>query len=59
MLQSGQYNDTDKGAGREQFTVSKIDQLDDAVHHGIAQCDQGINAAQKDGIDYLLKYKRI
>jgi hypothetical protein len=39
--------------------MGKIDQLNDAVHHGIAQCDQGINAAEKDGIDYLLKYIRI
>jgi hypothetical protein len=58
LLQRGQDNHSDKGTGRKQLTMGKIDQLDDAVNHGIAQCDQGINAAQKYGIDYLLKYKR-
>lgn len=55
LLQGGQYDDADKGPGRKQLAMGKIDQLNDAVHNGIAQCYQGINAAAKDGIDDLLK----
>jgi len=34
--------------------MSEIDQFDDAVHHGVAQGNQGVDAAKKNGIDELL-----
>jgi hypothetical protein len=37
--------------------VGEINQFDDAVHHGAAQGDQGIDAAEKQGVDRLLEKK--
>src|ERR1700689_3004283 len=35
--------------------MREVDEADDAVHHGIAQRDQRINAAQRQAVDDLLK----
>ena len=35
--------------------MRKIDQVDDAIHHGVAQSDQGIHAAENQTIDDLLQ----
>ena len=35
--------------------MGKVDQVDDAVNHGVAQGDQGIHAALNQTIDHLLK----
>ncbi|OIQ72459.1 hypothetical protein GALL_459170 [mine drainage metagenome] len=34
--------------------MGEIDQANDAIHHGIAQCDQGIHAAEHQAINDLL-----
>ena len=35
--------------------MRKVDQVNDAIHHGVAQCDQGIHAAENQTIDDLLQ----
>jgi hypothetical protein len=35
--------------------VGKVDELDDAVHHGIAQGYQGVHAAENQTVDDLLQ----
>ena len=57
LLQCGQNDDPDKSAGGKQLAMGKVDQLDDAVNHGIAQGNQGINTSQEDGVDHLLNHK--
>ncbi len=37
------------------FAVGEIDELENAVHHGVAQRDQRIDAAQHQAIDELLE----
>ena len=54
LLQGGQNDDPDKCPGRKQLTMGKIDQFDDAVNHGVAQSDQGVDTAKKYGVDKLL-----
>ena len=39
----------------EHLTVRKIDELDDAVHHGVTQGNQGIHAAKNQTVDDLLQ----
>jgi hypothetical protein len=34
--------------------VGKIDEANDAVHHGVAQRDKGVHAAQHQTVDDLL-----
>ena len=55
----GVFHESDDGpAGQrshhQHFTMGKVDQPDDAVHHGVAQRYQGIHAAQHQTIDDLL-----
>jgi hypothetical protein len=35
--------------------MGEVDQVDDAVDHGVAQGDQGVHTAQDQAIDDLLK----
>jgi len=47
----------DEGADDEDLAVSEINELQDAVHHGIAQGDERVHEAQDDPIDeHLEKY---
>lgn len=38
--------------------MSKIDQFENAIDHGISQGNEGINAAERQAIDDLLKEHR-
>ena len=51
-----QANDGPAGQGthHQHLTMGKVDQVDDAVHHGVAQGHQGIHAAQYQPVDDLL-----
>jgi hypothetical protein len=35
--------------------VGEVDEVDDAVHHGVAQGDQRVHTAQNQAIDDLLE----
>ena len=37
------------------FAMRKIDQAEDAVHHGVTECDQGVDAALHEAVDDLLE----
>ena len=43
-----------KGTQHVNVSMRKIDQLDDAVHHRIPQCDQRIDASQRKPVYQLL-----
>jgi hypothetical protein len=43
-LECAQDDQADEGARGEKLAVGEIDELDNAVHHGIAQGDEGIDA---------------
>ena len=45
----------EKGAHHEEVAVGKVDHGQDAVDHGVAQGDQGIDAAELEGVQYLLE----
>ena len=40
-------------AHHDNVAVGKVQQQDDAVHHAVAQCDQCIDAAQRQAVDEL------
>jgi hypothetical protein len=42
-------------ADHQHLTVGKVDQVDDAVHHGVAQGYQGVHAAKNQTVDDLLQ----
>ena len=41
-------------ADHQHLAVRKIDQVDDAVDHGVTQCNQGVHAAQHQTVNDLL-----
>ena len=41
-------------ADHQNVTVGKVNNAQDAVHHGIAERDQGVDAAEHDPVDDLL-----
>ncbi|VDR29141.1 Uncharacterised protein [Raoultella terrigena] len=43
-----------QGADHQNIAVGKVNDAQDAVHHGVAERDQGIDASQHDAIDELL-----
>ena len=45
----------DVGTDHVDVAVGEVDELDDAVDHGVAQGHQRINAAQRHAVDQLLK----
>ena len=47
--------DGDQGADHDHFAVREVDQAHDAVHHRVAQGDEGINAPLHQAVDDLLK----
>ena len=44
-------DDAGIGADHDDIAVGKVQHLGDAVHHGVAQCDKRINAAQTETAD--------
>jgi hypothetical protein len=42
------------GADHGHLAMGEVDQFQDAVHHGVAQGHQGIDAAQHQAVDELL-----
>jgi hypothetical protein len=44
----------DEGADHEDFAVREVDHADDAVDHRVADGDQAVDGAQRDGVDELL-----
>jgi hypothetical protein len=44
-----------QSAHHQHFSVRKVDQVDDAVHHGVAQGHQGVHAAHDEAVDDLLE----
>ena len=44
-----------EGADHEQIAVGEVDHGQDAVHHGVAQGDQRIDAADLEGVEELLE----
>ncbi len=53
--QRGQKSQSEVGSEGEHIAVSEIDQLQNAVYHGIAQGDQGVNGSYGQSIGQLLK----
>ena len=51
-------NETEEGAHHEQIAVGEIDHGQHAVDHGVAQGDEGVDAAQLQGVEYLLEEVR-
>ena len=43
------------GADHENVSMSEVDEAHDAVHHRVAQGDQGVDAADLDAVDELLQ----
>ena len=39
----------------ENFPMSEVDQPKDAIHHGVAQCDKGIDHPNGETVDELLE----
>ena len=48
-------HDRDVGRHHQQVAVGKIDEAEDAVHHGVADGDEGIETAQGQAVDELLE----
>jgi hypothetical protein len=46
---------TDVGAHHIDIAVREVDKLQHAVHHGVADGDQGVNTACLDTVDQLLE----
>ncbi len=44
----------DHGAQHHHFAMGEVDELDDAVHHGVAERDHGVNRAEREAVDQLL-----
>ncbi len=45
----------DHGTHHHHFAVREVDQLDDAVHHGVAQRHDRVYASQRQSIYHLLQ----
>ena len=54
-LQKRKRNDADVTSGGKDLPMSKIDQLNNAVNHGITQGDQCINGTQGQSVKNLLE----
>ena len=51
----GQEQHRHKGAAHVDFPLGEIDQAQNAIDHGIAQGDEGINTAGGQAVDQLLE----
>jgi hypothetical protein len=49
-----QTGDRDHGADHHDLAMREIDEAQNAVNHGVAERDQGINAAQNEAVNQLL-----
>ena len=49
------HREGDHGADHHHLAVREVDQLDDAVDHGVAERDDGVHAAQRQAVDDLLE----
>ena len=52
--QKKKYDQGHEGAEHEDITMSKIDHANNAIDHGVADCDQAINRTECKPIDRLL-----
>ena len=54
LLHQGDHRPAGEGRNHEHFAVGKVDQIDNTVHHGVTQSNQGIHAALYQAVDHLL-----
>ena len=54
LLHQSDDGPTGQCSDHHHLAVGEVDQVDDAVHHGVPQCDQRIHAAEHQPIDDLL-----
>ena len=52
--QCGNYRKRDHGADHGYFTMREVNQLQDAVDHGVTQCHKRIHTAEDETVDELL-----
>ena len=50
-----QHHEPHEGPRHEDAEVGEVDQLDDAVHHGEAEREQGVHHAKREPVDDLLE----
>ena len=50
-LAGGQEQHRDKGPEHVNLTLGEVDQAQDAVNHGVAQGDEGVNAAGGEAVE--------
>ena len=55
FLQDANDRPTGECAHHQHLAVREIDQVDDAVNHGVAKGDQRVHATQDQAIDDLLE----
>ena len=53
--QQGGDAEADVGADHEDIAVGEVEQHQDRVDHGVAQGDQGVEAAPLQGVDHVLE----
>ena len=54
VIEGDQDLHPDKGADRKDFTVGEVDKLENAVDHGIAKGDGGVDKADGQAVDHHL-----
>src|SRR5262245_30383398 len=55
VLQRQEDFHTDKGADHENLAVREIDELQNAVYHGVAQSNQGVHEPQDESVEQDLR----
>jgi hypothetical protein len=50
-----QHEHGDHRPQHEQVAVREVDQLEDAVHHGVAERDQRVDGSDREAVDQLLR----
>ena len=58
-LPGGQEQDRHKGPEHIDLSLGEVDQAQDAIDHGVAQGDQGVNTAGGETVEQLLEKHRI
>ena len=51
------HEERDVRAHHEHVAVGEVDQPQDAVHQGVTQRDQGVEAAPLERVEYVLNYE--
>ncbi len=54
-LEPQQDLDTHEGSDDEDLRVGEVDELEDAVHHGVPEGDQGVHEAEGDAVEQDLR----